>query len=379
MFLDEVSADNQDFLITSQRDDAANKDTGTLFLQKKQTIISFLEAHGVTHKLAKTIWKNPKLQQRNLSSVSTEDPIICSDPSESWKYCHILIPNDQVITLAKSGDEVVISKKAADPQKSLDFGRINIKNSIYQDGGLFNNSLLNQINLALNGFVKSGYAIQPGDHLEFLYERKHYDEGFETVGYVVDVNYVGKRQSIHLSRFPGHGNYFFDEGGRSSTKGFLKFPVKFSYVSSPFSKGRKHPVYGIVKPHHGVDLAAKMNTKIHATAAGKVTYCGKKGGYGNAVVIKHKGHYMTLYAHMNKFAKNLKVGEYVKAGQLIGFVGSTGISTGPHVHYEIRLNNIPIDPMRSQVVHSSQLKPSELKLHLQNQANWDMMRMSFNG
>ena len=138
MFLDEVSADNQDFLITSQRDDAANKDTGTLFLQKKQTIISFLEAHGVTHKLAKTIWKNPKLQQRNLSSVSTEDPIICSDPSESWKYCHILIPNDQVITLAKSGDEVVISKKAADPQKSLDFGRINIKNSIYQDGGLFN-------------------------------------------------------------------------------------------------------------------------------------------------------------------------------------------------------------------------------------------------
>ena len=109
-----------------------------------------------------------------------------------------------------------------------------------------------------------------------------------------------------------------------------------------------------------------------------MTHCGAKGGYGNTVILQHAGNYKTLYAHMRKFAPNLKVGDTVKAGQLIGFVGSTGISTGPHVHYEIRNNNVPIDPMKFQVTRSSQLSKKELIAHLQNQANWDMMRMSFN-
>tara|TARA_X000000950_G_C13906224_1_gene656956 strand:- start:1377 stop:2516 length:1140 start_codon:yes stop_codon:yes gene_type:complete len=378
MFLDEVSAENQDFLVTSTKDEQSINDTSTLYLLSKQTIIKFLEAQGVSHELAKTIWKNPKSKQALLSGIGTKDPIICSDPEEPWRYCHILSTNDTVISLNKSGQEIKITSQKAEPQKSVDFGKITIKKSIFQDGELFENTLLNEINSALNGFIKSGHAIQPGDRVEFLYERKHFDQGFETVGHVVDVNYIGKKQSLHVSRFPEHHNYFFDIKGRSSTRGFLKFPVKFSYVSSPFSKGRKHPVYGVVKPHHGVDLAAKMNTPIHATSAGKVTHCGAKGGYGNTVILQHAGNYKTLYAHMRKFAPNLKVGDTVKAGQLIGFVGSTGISTGPHVHYEIRNNNVPIDPMKFQVTRSSQLSKKELIAHLQNQANWDMMRMSFN-
>ncbi len=375
-FLDEVSADNQEFILESESD-ATSISSDILYLKPKQTVLNFLESQGVSHSLAKTIWKNPKSKQTLLSGITTENPIICDKSNGVWHYCHILIAPKRVIRIAKHGDEILITDQYSEPQKSIDYGRIHIKSSIFRDGEIYDKMLLNELNLALVGFLKRGNAVQPDDFVEFLYERKHYDQGFEVVGHVVDMVYKGKKQNIHLSRYKTKGNNFFDDNGTSATKGFLKYPVKNAYISSPFSKGRKHPVYGVTKPHHGVDLAAKKNSKIVATAPGKVIFVGPKGGYGNSVMLQHKNSYITLYAHMNKFPKGLKVGQNVKAGDLIGYVGSTGISTGPHVHYEIRHHNIPIDPMKSQVKRLSQLSGKDLKDHKQNQANWDMLRLSF--
>ena len=120
-----------------------------------------------------------------------------------------------------------------------------------------------------------------------------------------------------------------------------------------------------------------MLTRIKVTAPGKVTFSGVKGGYGNTIIVQHDDDYKTLYAHMHHFAKNIKVGSYVHAGDLIGYVGSTGVSTGPHVHYEIRKHNTPIDPVHSPLPRLSKLQPEELKLHRREQAKWDMLRLSF--
>ena len=128
-------------------------------------------------------------------------------------------------------------------------------------------------------------------------------------------------------------------------KTFLRTPVAFSRISSRFSTGRKHPVLNRIRAHKGVDYAAARGTPVKATGAGKITLRGKKGGYGKTVVIQHGSRYSTLYAHLNNYARGLKTGSRVQQGQIIGYVGSTGLATGPHLHYEFRLNGVHRNPL----------------------------------
>ena len=352
--------------------------TGADFLKPKETVVGFLQRHGASKSLAQSLWKLPKSKQRLLTDVQTSQPIVCYKSNKKFKSCHI-VAGKSLISVVRLGDQLSVERKALDVTKSIDYGEINIKTSIFQDGRKkgYDAQLLNEINTALRSVLQDGKLVRKGDRVEFLFERKRMDHGVEMLGHVVDVLYIGAKQKIHLTRYSGKSKNFYDESGRSATISFIKYPVHFSHISSPFSKGRKHPVYGIVKPHHGVDLAAKMKTRIKVTAPGKVTYAGVKGGYGNTIIVQHDGDYKTLYAHMHHFAKNIKVGSYVHAGDLIGYVGSTGVSTGPHVHYEIRKHNTPIDPVNSILPRLSKLGPQELKIHKQEQAKWDMLRLSF--
>ncbi len=127
-------------------------------------------------------------------------------------------------------------------------------------------------------------------------------------------------------------------------------------ISSRFSLGRKHPILGTVRPHYAVDYAAPKGTPIVAAADGVVIFAGKRGGYGNLIEIRHEGNLKTLYAHMNSFASGMRVGKAVKRGQLIGRVGSTGLSTGPHLHFGLYRNNVPINPLSSVKAVSKELQ-----------------------
>ena len=357
---------------------APSQPAGADFLKSKETIVTFLQRHGASKALSQSLWKLPRSKQRLLSDIQTSQPIVCYKSKHVFKSCHI-VAGSSVVSIVRMGDQLSVEKRPLEVTKSIDYGSIDIVTSIFQDGRKkgYDAQLLNEINAALRSILQDGKLVRKGDRVEFLFERKRMDHGIEMLGQVVDVVYTGAKQKVHLTRYNGKSKNFYDEKGRSATISFMKYPVIFSHVSSPFSTGRKHPVYGIVKPHHGVDLAAKMLTKIKATAPGKVTYAGVKGGYGNTIMVQHDDDYKTLYAHMHHFAKNIKVGSYVHAGDLIGYVGSTGVSTGPHVHYEIRKHNTPIDPVNSQLPRLSKLKPEELKLHGREQAKWDMLRLSF--
>jgi len=128
-------------------------------------------------------------------------------------------------------------------------------------------------------------------------------------------------------------------------KAFLRTPVKFSRISSRFSRARYHPVLKKTRAHKGVDYAASEGTPVRSTANGTITHIGRKGGYGKAIIISHGSTYSTLYAHLSRYSRGIKKGSKVKQGQVIGRVGSTGLASGPHLHYEFRINGKHVNPL----------------------------------
>ena len=190
--------------------------------------------------------------------------------------------------------------------------------------------------------------IRKGDRFTVLYEEQYLDGENIGRGNILAAEFVnhGKRyQAIRYTDAGGKTDYYSLDG-KSMRKTFLRTPVEFSRISSRFSLGRKHPILNRIRAHKGTDYAASHGTPIKATGNGKIVHRGKKGGYGNTIVIQHGSKYSTLYAHMSKYRKGLKTGSKVKQGQTIGYIGSSGLATGPHLHYEFRVNGAHRDPLK---------------------------------
>ncbi|NYT63423.1 M23 family metallopeptidase [Alcaligenaceae bacterium] len=188
--------------------------------------------------------------------------------------------------------------------------------------------------------------LRQGDRFRIIYE-SHSHEGREVgVGKILALEFINKNKAYEAVWFaPGSSSgSYYDFNGSSLQGAFLRTALKFTRISSTFGM-RKHPVHGGWRGHKGVDYAAPTSTPIHATADGVVEFAGQQNGYGNTVILKHHSNFSTLYAHQTRFAKGLKKGDSVSQGQLIGYVGSTGWATGPHLHYEFRVNNKQIDPL----------------------------------
>lgn len=203
--------------------------------------------------------------------------------------------------------------------------------------------------------------LRRGDHFQLMYETFWQNGEMVSTGKVVagEFNNAGRSyQNVWFDDVKGGGSYYsFD--GKSMKKAFLKSPIAFTRISSGFSM-RVHPLSGKWKQHTGVDFAAPSGTPIHASADGVVESANRSGGYGNLVVLKHWSGYSTAYAHMSRFASGVKKGVKVKQGEVIGYVGATGWASGPHLHYEFRVNNKAHDPMKVKVDQSKTLLASDL-------------------
>lgn len=158
---------------------------------------------------------------------------------------------------------------------------------------------------------------------------------------------------------------YFSPDGMSLRRAFLRSPVKFSHVSSRFSLGRFHPILKTWRAHNGVDYRAATGTPIMATAGGRVQFLGVKGGYGNTVILKHGGSYNTLYAHLSRFQPKVRVGSYVEQGQIVGYVGQTGLATGPHLHYEFQVDGAHRNPLTFRFPQAEPIKAEQKKEFLQ--------------
>jgi len=162
----------------------------------------------------------------------------------------------------------------------------------------------------------------------------------------------GKKHTVYLN----HDGYYYDKNCARVQGFLLNVPVKGARISSYFSKRRFHPILKKWKAHHGIDYAVRRGTPIHAAGNGKIIFAGRAGGYGNLIKIRHSSRYETRYAHMKSFRKGIKKGKYVKQGDVIGYVGSTGRSTGPHLHFELRKYGKPINPLKVVKVTTKKLK-----------------------
>lgn len=221
-----------------------------------------------------------------------------------------------------------------------------IKSSLFVDGqkaGLSQKKLM-QLATIFGWDIDFALDIREDDHFALIYEENYLDEKLISEGNILAAQFTNRGKVFNAIRHTD-GNYYSPEG-YSMRKAFLRSPVDFFRISSKYNPNRKHPVLKTVRPHRGVDYAAATGTPIKASGDGKVIWRGTKGGYGRTVIIQHAGIYTTLYAHMSKYNSKVKNGSRVKQGQVIGYIGSSGLATGPHLHYEFRINDVHKNPLK---------------------------------
>ncbi|VAW90824.1 Peptidase, M23/M37 family [hydrothermal vent metagenome] len=352
--------------------DAKNKtsfgDQSTLtstLLQEKKSIFAKLKwsSHKVkTGQSFALIFKKAKLNPRELHSIislgESTKALKSIKPGQEIKFrisengslqelvyvqnslssLHVMKFNDgyQAVAIAKS------------IEKRITHAQVTIQNSLFEAG--LSAGLSNSIIMDLAGIfgwdIDFALDIRSGDHFSVVYE-EHFLEGEKIRdGAILAVEFVNQNRSYKAIRYTDKKNRtdYYTPEGLSMRKAFLRTPVDFRRISSRFGK-RKHPILNYMRLHKGVDYVARRGTPVRASGNGKVIHKKRKGGYGRAIIIKHGGKYSTLYAHLNGYKKGLKVGQKVKQGQTIAYVGSSGRSTGPHLHYEFRVNGVHRNPL----------------------------------
>ena len=207
------------------------------------------------------------------------------------------------------------------------------------------------------------FDIREGDEFHVIYETP-YSEGEKVKnGDIVLAKFINKGKTYYANRFftSKSKKEYFDEEGNNMQKAFLRAPLDFAYISSHFNPNRMHPVLHKIRAHNGVDYAAKRGSPIRTTGDGVVSFVGQRNGCGKEIVIKHSNEYSTRYCHLENFSKGLKKGKKVLQGETIGFVGSSGLATGPHLHYEFKIGDKRIDPVKVKLP-SAEPVPQNLKL-----------------
>ena len=216
------------------------------------------------------------------------------------------------------------------------------------------------------------FGIQPGDRFRVLYDEKVCEDeviAIDTVRYAEYIRGDNVMPAIMFNQ-KDTGNVFWNEKGESLRRAFLKAPLEFKRISSTFTMHRRHPVHGDVRPHTGVDYAAPMGTPVRAVGDGTVLSAGWGGGGGNTVKIRHNSVYTTAYLHLSKFGPGIRAGVRVSQGQVIGYVGSTGTSTGPHLDYRVWKNGTPINPLTMEA-------PPAVPIREENRAALDSVRLLY--
>ncbi len=214
------------------------------------------------------------------------------------------------------------------------------------------------------------HGLQPGDHFKVIYESNYVQNKAVSTGNILAMEISNGAKTYNLIRYTnrqGVSHYYPAERNAlrnaiPAQNTFLRTPLHYTRVSSSFSANRLHPILSFSRPHYGVDLAAPRGTPVVAPANGKVTIAGKEGGYGNLVILDHGHGITTRYGHLNRFASNIHPGSVVKQGQIIAYVGSTGLASGPHLHYEYRINNVPQNPLTVKLpLEASSVSAAELE------------------
>jgi len=206
------------------------------------------------------------------------------------------------------------------------------------------------------------YGLQKGDHFKVIYEEVFVENTMVGIDRILASTFTSNGKEFHAYYFEQDGKKaFFDEQGVSLQRSFLKAPLKFSRISSRFTASRMHPILRIARPHYGVDYAAPSGTPVVALGEGRIDQLGFHGGYGRFISIRHNTAFSTTYAHLSGYAKGLKAGSHVQQGEVIGYVGSSGLATGPHLDFRVYRNGSPTDPLKLESPPTKPVDPKDME------------------
>jgi murein DD-endopeptidase MepM/ murein hydrolase activator NlpD len=275
------------------------------------------------------------------------------------------------VTLSLLDGKIEERVQKRDLQQRIQMASGEIETSLYVAGnksGLSNGAII-ELAKVFGYDIDFAQDLQVGDRFSVVYEEIYRDGERLRAGDILAATFInqGKRYSAFRYVFDDGRVEYFDAEGRPMKKSFLRIPIEFARISSLFSAARKHPILGRTRAHKGVDYAAGSGTPIMAAGDGRISFAGWQNGYGRTVIVDHGRGYSTLYGHMSRFGK-AKTGARVRQGETIGFVGMSGLASGPHLHYEFRIGGVHRDPLKVTLPKPEPLPRTELaRFQLQTQ------------
>lgn len=268
------------------------------------------------------------------------------------------------ISFTKKDNKFAIDITEDDVETRIAIADGSIENSLFiaaKNAGVSDNLIMKLVDIFAYD-IDYALDIRTGDQFKLIYEERYANGERLKDGRLLGAQFINQgktHQAVKFTNSSGKSAYYAPDG-RSLKKAFIRTPVKFSRISSHFDPKRMHPILHKIKAHRGVDYAAPTGTPIRATGEGKVIFVGNQRGYGKTVILQHGKRYSTLYAHLSGFRKGLRNGKQVKQGQVIGYVGKSGSATGPHLHYEFRINGKHKNPVTVKLPSAPPLPKADL-------------------
>ncbi|MBT3571466.1 MAG: peptidoglycan DD-metalloendopeptidase family protein [Flavobacteriales bacterium] len=329
-------------------------------VKQDQTLSDILYANHINHpEIAEIVSKSKDIFDVRRINTGKEYTVICVDDSTE-RACYFIYqenPTNYVVMDLTEGIDVYRGKKEVTTKLKVSYGEISSSLSEAVD----ELEISPRVSIKLSeiyAWTIDFFKIQKGDAFKVYYENKYIDDEYIGIGRILASEFIHKNQNFYAFYHEENENFgeHFDEKGRTLRKAFLKAPLDFYRISSRYSTNRKHPVTGRWKGHFGTDYAAPKGTPIMTTANGTIVAASYTKNNGNFVKVKHTGIYTTQYLHMSKIKPGIRKGVYVKQGETIGYVGSTGLATGPHVCYRFWKNGKQVDPYQQDLPPGDPIK-----------------------
>ena len=332
--------------IKDNGDDLLLTEENKVIIKRGDTFYSTLVGFGVSPTLINTIAKDKDLKE--FINLRINDEMYISK-SENNLLVKRFDEDFYIDVLTITDGEYDFDKKRDNLERIVQFREFSITESLYASGkkAQVPNSVLGDLIYIFGWDIDYAYDIRNGDEVKILYEDIYSNGRLVSHGDILAAEFINKGEELFVIRFTQRGKKdYYTTDSSNVRKAFLRTPIEVARISSHYNPNRKHPVLNTIKAHKGTDYAAKTGTAVKVTGDGVIKEAKFSNSYGNYIDVMHYNKYMTRYAHLNGFAKGIKKGAKVEQGQTIGYVGSTGLVTGPHLHYEFHINGKHTDPVK---------------------------------
>lgn len=335
-------------------------------VQRGETLSSLLSRLGIEDREAFEFIRTNSIAQSISRQLRPGKPVTART-TETGELQTLYFPvtgKDNLIVVKRENGKLSASEQslALESRTMMRSGEIRYSLFGATDAAGIPDAVATQLAEIFGGDIDFHRDLRKGDRFSIVYEM-YFQQGQPIrSGKVLAAEFTNDRKTFQAfwhSTEEGKGGYYSAEG-KSLRKAFLRSPLEFSRVTSGFTSNRFHPVLQTWRAHKGVDYGAPIGTRVRSVADGTVEFAGKQGGYGNVVIVKHQGTYSTAYGHLNGFASNIRKGTRIAQGDTIGFVGQTGLASGPHLHYEFRIRDQQVNPLSVTLPTTIPLEPSQL-------------------